>query len=61
MYERLESLTVDTVTWHIIIPSDAKSFTVFFNDSDIRLIVLPRFTGGVEYHPIHVILHFDYC
>ena len=33
-------------------------FTVFFGTRDMRLVVLPRFTGGVEYHPIRVIRQF---
>ena len=49
----LEALIEDLVTWRII-PAVAEPFTVFFNDSDMRLLVLPGFTRGVEYHPIRV-------
>ena len=41
------------VTWHII-PSMAEYFTVFFSAHDRRLVVLPGFIGGIEYHPIWV-------
>ena len=60
MYERLEGLIVDIVTWRII-PSDVEPFTVFFNDSNMQLIVLPGFTGGVEYHLIRLMRQFGYC
>ena len=39
-YVRLERLTDDTVTWHII-PSAAEPFTIFFSARDKRLVVLP--------------------
>ena len=52
-YERLEKLTDDTVTWRII-PSTAEPFTVFFGARDRRLVMLPGFVGGVEYHPIAI-------
>ena len=60
MYERLGSLTVDTVTWRII-PFDVVPLAVFFNDNDTLLIVLPGLTKGVEYHPIRVMCQFRYC
>ena len=60
MYERLEGLTEDDVNWRII-PSDVEPFAVFFNYSDMRLIVLLGFIEGVEYHPIHVMRQFGYC
>ena len=56
-YERLEQLTDDTVTWRII-PSAVEPFTVFFGARDMRLVVLPWFTEGVEYHPIRVMRQF---
>ena len=59
-YQQLESLTEDRVTWRIF-SSAAEPFLVFFNDSDMRLIVLPGFTGGVESHPINVMHQFDFC
>ena len=58
-YERLSGLTDDTVTWRII-PSAAEAFTVFFNTRDMRLVVLPGFTAGVEYHPIRVMRQFGF-
>ena len=48
-YEKLEKLTDDVVTWRII-PSAAEPFTIFFSTHDMRLVVLPGFTWGVEYH-----------
>ena len=60
MYDRLEGLTEDSVTW-CIIPSDTVPYAVFFNDSNMWLIVLPGLTGGVEYHPIPVMQQFSYC
>lgn len=60
MYDRLEGLIEDSVTW-CIIPSDAKPFAIFFNDSDMQLIVLLGHTVGVEYHSIHVIRQFGFC
>ena len=56
-YERLEKLTDDTVTWRII-PSAAEPFTVSFGVHDMRLVVLPGFTEGMEYHPIRVMRQF---
>ena len=38
----------------------AEPFTVFFDARDTRLVVLPGFTGGVEYHPIRVMRQFGY-
>ena len=35
-------------------------FTVFFSTCDIRLVVLPGFTEGVEYHPIRFMQQFDF-
>ena len=58
-YERLSALTDDAVTWRII-PSEAEPFTVFFSARDTRLIVLPGFTAGVEYHPIRVMRQFGF-
>ena len=58
-YERLEKLTDDTVTWRIIL-SAAEPFTIFFDAHDMRLVVLPGFTEGVEYHPIWVMLQFGF-
>ena len=52
-YEKLLKLTDDTVTWRII-PSTVEPFTVFFGTRDMRLVVLPGFTEGMEYHPIWV-------
>ena len=52
-YKKLFELTDDTVTWRII-PSTAEPFTIFFDTRDAQLVVLPGFTGGVEYHPIRV-------
>ena len=52
-YKKLSELTDDVITWRII-PSTAEPFTVFFGAHDMRLVVLPGFTGGVEYHPIWV-------
>ena len=59
VYNVLEGLTEDSVTWHII-PADVEPFVAFFNDSSMRLIVLPGLTGGVEYHPIRVMRQFGY-
>ena len=56
-YKKLSELTDDTVTWRII-PSAAEPFTIFFNTRDVRLVVLPGFTGGIEYHPIRVMRQF---
>ena len=50
-YEKLSKLTDDAITWHIT-PSIAEPFTVFFRARGMRLVVLPGFTGVVEYHPI---------
>ena len=47
------------VTWRII-PSAAEPFIVFFRACDRRLVVLPRFTGGVKYHPIRVMWQFSF-
>ena len=58
-YEKLSELTDDAVTWRII-PSTAEPFTIFFSTHDIRLVVLPGFTTGVEYHPIRVIWQFGF-
>ena len=33
---------------------------MFFDARDSRLVVLPGFTGGVEYHPIRVMRQFGY-
>ena len=52
-YKKLFELTDDAVTWRIM-PSTAKLFTVLFNARDMRLVVLPGFTRGMEYHPIQV-------
>ena len=60
VYNVLEGLIEDSVTWRII-PADAEPFAAFFNDSDMRLIVLPGLTEGVEYHPIRVMQQFGYC
>ena len=60
VYNVLEGLTEVSVTWRII-PADAEPFAAFFNDSDMRLIVLLGLTGGVEYHPIRVMRQFGYC
>ena len=58
-YEKLLKLTDDAVTWRII-PLAAEPFTVFFSARDMRLEVLPGFTGGVEYHPIRVMRQFGF-
>ena len=58
-YEKLSELTDDVVTWRII-PFVAEPFTVFFSTRDMRLIVLPGFTTGVEYHPIRVMRQFGF-
>ena len=58
-YERLSELTDDAVTWRII-PSVAEPFTVFFSTRDMRQIVLPGFTTGVEYHPKRVMHQFGF-
>ena len=52
-YKKLSELTNDTVAWRII-PSAVEPFTIFFNTRDARLVVLPGFTGGVEYNPVRV-------
>ena len=33
-------------------------FTMFFNGNNARLVILPGFTGGVEFHPIRVLRQF---
>ena len=38
----------------------AEPFIVFFSTRDMRLVVLPGFTTGVEYHPIRVMRQFDF-
>ena len=58
-YERLSELTDDAVTWRII-PSMVEPFTVFFSTHDMQLVVLPGFTGGVEYHSIWVMWQFGF-
>ena len=58
-YETLLELMDDAVTWRII-PSVAESFTIFFSTCDMRLVVLPGFIRGVEYHPIWVIRQFGF-
>ena len=58
-YKKLSELTDDAVTWRII-PSAAEPFTVFFDARDMRLVVLPGFTRGVEYHPIRVMRQFGF-
>jgi len=60
--DRLKDLAEaeDTVTW-CILASEPRTFTAFFNTTDIRLVVLPGFTGGVEYHPIRVLRQFGFC
>ena len=58
-FEKLSKLTDDAVTW-CIIPSTAELFTVFFSTRDMRLVVLPGFTEGVEYHSIRVMWQFDF-
>ena len=58
-YEKLSELTDDVVTWRII-PSTVEPFTVFFNTRNMRLVVLPGFTAGVEYHPIRVMRQFGF-
>ena len=58
-YEKLSELTDDAVTW-CIIPFAAEPFTVFFNTRDMRLVVLPGFTAGVEYHLIRVMRQFGF-
>ena len=58
-YEKLSKLTDDVVTW-CIFPSIAEPFTIFFSARDLRLVVLPGFTGGVEYHPIRVMRQFGF-
>ena len=58
-YEKLERLTEDAKIWRIIPPA-AVPFVVFFNKSDMQMIVLPGFAGGVEYHPIRVMRQFGF-
>ena len=58
-HEKLSNLIDDVVTWHIF-PSTAEPFTVFFGTHDMQLVVLPGFTGGVEYHPIRVMRQFGF-
>ena len=58
-YEKLSKLTDDAVTWRDI-PSAVEPFTVFFGTRDMRLVVLPGFTAGVEYHPIRVMWQFGF-
>ena len=58
-YQMLSELMDDAMTWRII-PSAAEPFTVFFDARDTRLVVLPGFTGGEEYHPIWVMRQFGY-
>ena len=58
-YKKLSELTDDAVTWRII-PSAVEPFTVFFGARGMRLVVLPGFTGGVEYHPIRVMRQFGF-
>ena len=58
-YEKLSKLTDDTVTWRII-PSAVEPFTVFFGTRDMRLVVLPGFIEGMEYHPIRVMRRFGF-
>ena len=55
----MEKLTDDTVTWRII-PSAAEPCTVFFGARDMRLVILPGFTQGVEYHPVRVMRQFGF-
>ena len=57
--EKLEGLTGDTVVWQIL-PTMADPFTVFFNGNNSRVVVLPGFTRGVEFHPIQVLRQFDF-
>lgn len=59
-YEKLEGLTKDVVTLHIV-PSTAEPFTALFNRSDMRLVVWPGFTRGVEYYPTRVMRQFGFC
>ena len=54
VYEKLEGLTGDTVVWRILL-TVVDPFTVFFNGNNARLVILPGFTGGVEFHPIRVL------
>ena len=56
-YEKLEGQTGDTVVWRIL-PTVADLYTVFFNENNAQLVVLPGFTGGVEFHPIQVLRQF---
>ena len=58
-YEKLSKLTDDAVTWRII-PSATEPFTIFFGARDMRLVELPGFIGGVEYHPIRVMRQFGF-
>ena len=58
-YQKLSELTNDAVTWRII-PSATEPFTIFFSARDMRLVVLPGFTGGMEYHPIRVMRQFGF-
>ena len=58
-YEKLSELTDDVVTWRII-PFAVEQFTVFFSARDMRLVVLPGFTEGVEDHPIWGMRQFGF-
>ena len=58
-YKKLSKLTDDAVTWRII-PSAAEQFIVFFSTHDMRLVMLPGFTRGVEYHLIRVMRQFGF-
>ena len=58
-YEKMSKLMDDAVTWRII-PSAAVPFSVFFGAGDMQLMVLPGFTGAVEYHPIWVMRQFGF-
>ena len=55
----MSELTNDVVTWRII-PSATELFIVFFGARDMRLVMLPGFTEGVEYHPIRVMRQFGF-
>ena len=58
-YQKLSKLTDDVVTWRIT-PFAAEPFTVFFDVCDMRLVVLPGFAEGMEYHPIEVMRQFGF-
>ena len=58
-YKKLSELMDDAVTWRIIL-SAVEPFTIFFGTRDMRLVVLPGFTGSVEYHPIQVMRQFGF-